>query len=143
MTILLAALAVVFATFCVWLAMRLTNRHAPRAKWQVLAVLLVLLVWAASFQYELFAPKSAPPAAAWRERVSVEDTEPLQNVPEAISTELREGGLAVTVANRGSTTLGYYAYGPSTFNCFRSLKTTRNGIQRAGTGVVPDYPNTG
>jgi hypothetical protein len=43
--------AVAFAAFWVWLTVRLTNRHAPRAKWAVLAIVLVLLVWAASFRY--------------------------------------------------------------------------------------------
>jgi hypothetical protein len=49
MTIILPALAVAFAAFCVWLAVRVYNRRERWAKWTLAAVLGVPLLYVTSF----------------------------------------------------------------------------------------------
>jgi hypothetical protein len=49
MTIVLPALAVAFAGFCVWLAVRIFNRRERWAKWTLAAVVGLPVLYAASF----------------------------------------------------------------------------------------------
>jgi hypothetical protein len=44
MTILLPALAVAFAAFCVWLVVRIVNRRERWAKWTAVAILVAVLI---------------------------------------------------------------------------------------------------
>jgi hypothetical protein len=49
MTILLPALAVAFAAFCVWLGVRIVNRRERWAKWTLAAVIGLPVLYVASF----------------------------------------------------------------------------------------------
>jgi hypothetical protein len=49
MTIALPALAVAFAAFCVWLAVRIVNRRERWAKWTLAVVLLYAAYFAACY----------------------------------------------------------------------------------------------
>src|SRR5512144_358113 len=49
MTILLPALAVAFAAFCVWLTVRIINRRERWAKWTVVAVVGLPVLYILSF----------------------------------------------------------------------------------------------
>jgi hypothetical protein len=49
MTILLPALAVAFAAFCVWLTVRIVNRRERWAKWTLAAVVGVPVLYVLSF----------------------------------------------------------------------------------------------
>ena len=49
MTIILPALAVAFAGFCVWLTVRIVNRRERWAKWRLVAVVGLPALYVASF----------------------------------------------------------------------------------------------
>src|SRR5262245_28310263 len=49
MTILLPALAVTFAAFCLWLTVRMVNRRERWAKWALAATLALPVLYVASF----------------------------------------------------------------------------------------------
>jgi hypothetical protein len=49
MTILLPALAVAFAAFCIWLTVRMVNRRERWAKWTLVAMLVLPALYVASF----------------------------------------------------------------------------------------------
>jgi len=49
MTILLPALAVAFAAFCVWLGVRIVNRRERWAKWTAVAMIALPVLYVASF----------------------------------------------------------------------------------------------
>jgi len=49
MTIVLPALAVAFAAFCVWLAVRIVNRRERWAKWTLAALIVLIAVYPLSW----------------------------------------------------------------------------------------------
>jgi len=113
MTILIPALAVAFAAFWMRRVMRTTGLRGLWGK-GLAAVIVLLAVSACCLRYELFALAAAPPASAWQvDHHFFDNVEPLQNIPVVVSNVIHDGYLGVTVTNRGTTTLQYYANGPS------------------------------
>jgi hypothetical protein len=49
MTILLLALAVTFAAFCIWLSVRIVNRRERWAKWALTGLIVLPVLYVASF----------------------------------------------------------------------------------------------
>jgi type II secretion system protein G len=69
MSIVLPALAVAFAAFCVWLSVRICNRRERWAKWTLGAALVGMLIFAAI--YPLFHDRNAPQAAQTKMLIQV------------------------------------------------------------------------
>jgi hypothetical protein len=90
MTLILPALAVVFAAFCVWLVVRIVNRRERWAKWTLAAVVGAPVLHVMSLRPPSFVAPIVTPDTS----ISITTLKPRLALPRHVAASLRSSGLS-------------------------------------------------